>query len=140
MSEKPLLNKLQLLASSLGNRLFRNNNGLAWTGSQIKKLKDGSILIKNPRPIKFGLGTGTGDLIGGTQIKIRAEHVGRTFFVFTNYEIKTNNVRVTQERKAFHNMEKKKSHAFGKDVYLLGTINGRYQWLEAPSWDCDPVS
>ena len=34
-------------------------------------------------------------------------------------------------------MEKKKSHAFGKDVYLLGTINGRYQWLEAPSWDCD---
>ena len=104
MSEKSLLNKLQLLASSLGNRLFRNNNGLAWTGSQIKKLKDGSILIKNPRPIKFGLGTGTGDLIGGTQIKIRAEHVGRIFFVFTNYEVKTKNVKATQEQKAFHNM------------------------------------
>jgi len=33
-------------------------------------------------------------------------------------------------------MEKKKSHAFGKDVYLLGLINGKMQWLEAPSWDC----
>ena len=33
-------------------------------------------------------------------------------------------------------MEKKKSHAFGKDVYLLGTINGKMQWLEAPSWNC----
>ena len=33
-------------------------------------------------------------------------------------------------------MNKQKSHAFGKDVYLLGTIDGRYQWLEAPSWDC----
>lgn len=31
---------------------------------------------------------------------------------------------------------KKKSKAFGKDVYLLGTIDGKMQWLEAPSWDC----
>ena len=93
---------MQLFASSLGHRLFRNNNGLAWTGSQIKKLKDGSILIKNPRPIKFGLGTGTGDLIGGTQIKIRAEHVGRIFFVFTNYEVKIKNTKVSKEQTAFH--------------------------------------
>lgn len=34
-------------------------------------------------------------------------------------------------------LEKQKSHAFGKDVYLLGTINGKYQWLVAPSWDCE---
>lgn len=31
---------------------------------------------------------------------------------------------------------KQKSHAFGKDVFLLGTIDGKYQWLEAPKWDC----
>jgi len=32
---------------------------------------------------------------------------------------------------------KRKSHAFGKDVYLLGTDKeGIRYWLEAPTWDC----
>ena len=32
---------------------------------------------------------------------------------------------------------KKKSFAFGKDVYLLGTnSDGIKYWLEAPKWDC----
>jgi len=35
-------------------------------------------------------------------------------------------------------IDKKKSHAFGKDVYLLGAdAEGIFYWLEAPSWDCD---
>lgn len=34
-------------------------------------------------------------------------------------------------------MEKRKSHAFGKDVYLLGRNKyGELLWLESPSWDC----
>lgn len=34
-------------------------------------------------------------------------------------------------------MKKQKSHAFGKDVYLLGiNEDGEYVWLESPSWDC----
>lgn len=34
-------------------------------------------------------------------------------------------------------MKKKKNHAFGKDIYLLGADeNGTKHWLEAPSWDC----
>lgn len=34
-------------------------------------------------------------------------------------------------------MEKRKSHAFRKDVYLLGEdSDGIKYWLEAPSWDC----
>ena len=34
-------------------------------------------------------------------------------------------------------MKKKKSYAFGKDIYLLGKDeNGTQYWLEAPSWDC----
>ena len=33
---------------------------------------------------------------------------------------------------------KSKSHAFNKDVYLLGADeNGDKYWLEAPSWDCN---
>jgi len=35
-------------------------------------------------------------------------------------------------------MKKRKEHAFGKDVYLLGSDKeGSLYWLESPSWDCD---
>lgn len=35
-------------------------------------------------------------------------------------------------------LQKQTSHAFKKDVYLLGQDeNGINYWLEAPSWDCD---
>lgn len=34
-------------------------------------------------------------------------------------------------------LEKKKSHAFGKDTYLLGKDkDGTYYWLEEAKWDC----
>lgn len=92
---------MQIFASSLGHRLFRNGNGLAWAGQAIQ-LKDGSLLIKNPRPIKYGLGVGSGDLIGGTRIKVTADMVGKHVFLFTNYEIKTKNTKVSKEQTAFH--------------------------------------
>lgn len=35
-------------------------------------------------------------------------------------------------------MKKRKSHAFGKDVYLLGADSeGTLYWLEEPVWDCN---
>ncbi len=35
-------------------------------------------------------------------------------------------------------MRKRKAHAFGKDIYLLGTDNNMTAyWLVEPSWDCD---
>ena len=33
-------------------------------------------------------------------------------------------------------VKKEKSHAFGKDIYLLGRLNGERIWLERASWDC----
>ena len=34
-------------------------------------------------------------------------------------------------------MNKRKSHAFGKDIFLLGADSeGILYWLEEPSWDC----
>lgn len=34
-------------------------------------------------------------------------------------------------------IQKRKSHAFGKDVYLLGRGTDKcHYWLEAPKWDC----
>lgn len=102
-NEKSILNKLQLFASSLNARLFRNNNGLAYTGQAIRQ-PNGDILLRNPRPIKYGLGVGTGDLFGGTQIIITPDMVGRKVFVVTNYEVKTKNTKTSKEQIAFHNM------------------------------------
>lgn len=42
----------------------------------------------------------------------------------------------TQEKAAAKLVSKRKSHAFGKDIYLLGRINGENHWLEAGKWDC----
>lgn len=41
------------------------------------------------------------------------------------------------ETKTKCRLEKRISHAFGKDVYLLGrNTEGELMWLEAPKWDC----
>lgn len=104
MKEKSILNKLQLLATSMGHRLFRNNTGSAWVGSQTIRLVNGDLLIKSPRKIAYGLSVGSGDLVGGTQIVVTQEMVGRKIFVFTNVEIKANNTRTTTEQQNFHTM------------------------------------
>jgi hypothetical protein len=37
----------------------------------------------------------------------------------------------------YESLQKRQSHAFGKDVYLLGADkDGVKYWLESPSWDC----
>ena len=34
-------------------------------------------------------------------------------------------------------IKKQMSHAFGKDIFLLGAdTEGKYMWLEEPTWDC----
>lgn len=102
MSEKSLLSKLELLASSLGHLLFRQNTGTAWTGKPIK-LPSGDLLLKNPRPISFGA-EGMGDLVGGTRIVITPEMVGRTFLIYTNYEVKLGKTPTTTKQVNFSNV------------------------------------
>lgn len=34
-------------------------------------------------------------------------------------------------------IKKEKRHAFKKDIYLLGRLNGKKIWLEQATWDCD---
>lgn len=87
MSEKSILNKIQLLASELGQRLFRNNNGMALVHGQ---------------PLKYGLGKGTGDLIGWSTIVITPDLLGKRVAVFTNYEAKFGKTRTSPEQQKFH--------------------------------------
>lgn len=101
MTEMDVVNKVILQASRLGARLFRNNTGTGWTGSKSARLPDGSMVLKNPRPLRAGLIIGSSDCIGWTPITITPEMVGRTIAVFTALEVKDGNGRVSPEQKIF---------------------------------------
>lgn len=74
---------VRLRAPSLRMHLFRNNNGV---------LKD-----ESGRPVRYGLANDSralnkvvksADLIGGTEVTITPDMVGKTLLVFTSVEVK----------------------------------------------------
>ena len=76
MTEADIMRQIQLAATKLGARLFRNNVGMATTNT-------GSV-------IRFGLAVGSADLIGWTKS-------GR----FLAIEIKTSKGRLTKHQRQF---------------------------------------
>ena len=88
MSERAIQNEVLLAASAAGWTLWRNNVGVGWQGDATR-LADGSILIRNPRPLHAGLCTGSSDLIGWRPILIGPEHLGATIAQFVGVEVKT---------------------------------------------------
>lgn len=96
MSESDVQQEIQLEAPRQGGQLWRNNSGA---------LKD-----EKGRVVRFGLGNvskeinkvmKTGDLIGGTQIVITPDMVGKTIFIFTNIEVKSNDKNIKQDERYF---------------------------------------
>ena len=73
-NEHIVQNQIRLALSTGPVRLFRNNTGA---------LKD-----QNGRLVRFGLCTGSSDLIGWTTIEITEEHLGQKIAVFTAIEVK----------------------------------------------------
>lgn len=78
-------------------RLFRNNQGTGWTGD-VQRRPDGSILIRNPRPLHAGLHVGSGDLIGFQRIRITPEMVGQEIGAFVSLEVKGPSGRARPEQ------------------------------------------
>ncbi len=76
MTEADIMREIQLAATKLGARLFRNNVGMATTNT-------GSV-------IRFGLAIGSPDLIGWTKL-------GR----FLAVEVKTSSGRLTKHQRQF---------------------------------------
>lgn len=108
---------VRLAASSLGLRLFRNNNGAC---------KD-----ETGRVIRFGLGNESkrindqikfGDYIGITPIKITPEMVGKTIGVFTNLEIKPQGALQSTIRKAEKSGSREAAQA--KAINLVRSFGG----------------
>ena len=112
-SEAAIQEQLRLLSAQYGTPLWRNNNGAC---------KD-----ETGRLIRFGLGNDSkklndvwksSDLIGVTPVKIRREHVGNVFGVFTAIEVKAEGWKWPKTPSARENAQL----AFMKDVAALGGL------------------
>lgn len=91
-----LMRRIMSATGSLpGVRLFRNNVGVGWVG-QVTRRRDGSVVIRNARPLHAGLFKGSGDLIGWTSHVIRPEDVGREVAIFTSIEVKDGSGRTDE--------------------------------------------
>ncbi|MCC5466122.1 VRR-NUC domain-containing protein [Pelosinus baikalensis] len=88
-SEHDIQNEVRIAISenSLGV-CFRANVGVAWVGNKIIKQKDGSILIKEPRPFKTGLPEGFSDLLIIQSLVVTPEMVGQQVAQASFLEIK----------------------------------------------------
>ena len=101
--ETALMKELQIAASSLGARLFRQNVGLAWVGrvERVQRARSvvvqpGDVVIRKARPFKAGI-AGMSDLGGWVPVVITPEMVGATVAVYAQVEVK-DGARVTGEQ------------------------------------------
>ena len=104
MTEAEIMRAVQVRASQLGARLFRNNVGMGWTGqahqptrSEVLTVGLGDVVIFGARRIRFGLGEGSGDLTGWTPVEVG----GRKLAVFTSVEVKSETGRLTNAQRAW---------------------------------------
>lgn len=87
MGETKLIREIQLLATRLRARLFRNNTG--------------KIQGADGRWHIFGLCVGSSDLIGWTPVTITQDMVGKRIAIFTAIEGKSETGRATVEQNNF---------------------------------------
>ncbi len=73
LAEIDLVKQLQIRASELGHRLWRNNSGVGWAGGQVRVseptmvfMRPGDVLVRQARALHAGLAPGSSDLIGLT--------------------------------------------------------------------------
>lgn len=87
--ETDITHHIQLEASSVGARLFKNVRGMFLT-------------IDGSRKVRAGLqAAGASDLVGATPLKITEDMVGKTLAIFTVVEVKTEDGRVSPEQQHF---------------------------------------
>lgn len=92
MNEQDTLREIQLAATRLGHRLWRNNVGTGWAGTFVS-FRNGRVILDNARPLHAGLMPGSSDLIGLTS-------GGR----FLSIEVKSDRGRLTTEQRAWIEM------------------------------------
>lgn len=108
MTESEIMKSVQLEASRMGARLFRNNVGQGWIGkpeiptsNMSTFLRPGDVVLRNARPLHAGLCVGSSDLIGWHPLIITREMIGQLVAVFAGIEIKTEVGRISMQQGNF---------------------------------------
>ena len=109
MTETALVRLIMMALSRAGVTVWRNNQGRAWAGHPVirpsvpsnVRVNPGDVVIRNAFPLKVGLTTGAGDLIGFTPVRVTQEMVGAVVAKFTSIEVKTQAGRATADQKHF---------------------------------------
>jgi len=110
MAEKSIQSDIfRDLNSYKDTRVFRNNVGQGWCGKLIDDPKyicylatnhpNEIVVLKNPRPVRFGLQVGSGDLIGMQSKIITPEMLNQRVAIFLSVETKTDIGSVSPEQK-----------------------------------------
>lgn len=100
MSEKDTQNRILRLSHG-DTRLFRNNIGQAYQG-KATRLRDGSVMIRNPQVVKYGVGgPGGSDTIGWQSVIVTPDMVGQRVAIFSAVEVKHGRGKPTELQIAF---------------------------------------
>lgn len=91
-SEQTIQQRIRLALSKGPVRLFRNNSGA---------LRD-----ERGQLVRYGLCTGSADLIGFRQVEITPDMVGQRLAVFAAVEVKSSTGKATADQEAFITMVK----------------------------------
>ena len=130
--ETAVLNTIMLRCSRGLDRIFRNNQGVAWQGDgKPKRVGKSDILITNARAVAYGVGgDGGSDLLGWSSIIITPEMVGQRIAVFTAIEVKRPGGTPTDEQL---NFVQRVREAGGRAA--VAEAIEQIEWLENKNWD-----
>lgn len=108
MKESGIQNLIRIFMSGIGIMNWRNNTGTGWVGkcmtfnrSQTILVNAGDVVIRNARPLRAGLCTGSSDIIGITPTYVTHDMLGKTLGVFTAIEVKGAKGVASKEQKHF---------------------------------------
>lgn len=101
-SETVFRNEVHRELSKRSVTLFRNNQGMAWSGPVLQHYRDGSVLIGSAQAVRYGVcNPGGSDLIGWTPRIIMPDMIGLQFAIFTAIETKVGKRKATDEQANF---------------------------------------
>ncbi len=103
MKESNIQQNIRLAATDNDCTLFRANAGVAWIGNKMTRMKDGSLVIHDPRPF-HGMIEGFPDLVGWKTMTVTPDMVGQKIAIIVMPEVKT---PTGKKREAQERFEKK---------------------------------
>lgn len=104
-----LTNRIRAATSKLGARLFPMTTGKFWgpyhkgvrfDRAQTVQVRPGDVLIRGGYMVSVGF-TGLSDLLGGSEMVIQPEDVGKTVMILTAVEVKAGNDRAREGQPEF---------------------------------------